>query len=202
MWGREVLVAPNPSDGESVQVWLPDGTWYDFWDDTKYAGDQVIEYNSPLGKLPLFVKAGSIIPMARPALSTSAIEKEMLVIHVYTGADAEFRLYDDDGSTEEYKTEKQFSLTLLQFRQANTKLTIGPTTGTYKSAPARRSYHLVFHGLPELIGMAVNGRKLPTFKSQNDALLAGEGKVWDEAGLLHVYLRSSSVWRRISVNAL
>ena len=59
------------------------------------------------------------------------------MIHVYTGADAEFLLYDDDGSTEEYKTEKQFSLTLFQFRQANTRLTIGPTTGTYKSAPAR-----------------------------------------------------------------
>lgn len=194
MWGQELLVAPNPSDGEAVQVWLPDGTWYDFWDDTRYAGGRVIEYNAPLGKLPLFVKAGSIIPMARPALSTSAIEKEKLVIHVYAGADTEFRLYDDDGSTEEYRNEKLFSLTLLQFRQANTRLIIGPATGTYNSAPARRSYHLVFHGLSGLIGISINGRKLPTFKSQNEAVIAGEGTVWDESeSMLHVYIRPSSV---------
>ena len=113
------------------------------------------------------------------------------------------RLYQlADNCQSQTRTEKQFSLTLLQFRQANTRLTIGPVRGAYKGAPARRSYHLVFHGLPELIGMAVNGRKLPAFKSQNDALLAGEGTVWDEAGLLHVYIRSSAVWQRISVNAL
>jgi alpha-glucosidase (family GH31 glycosyl hydrolase) len=202
MWGRELLVAPNPSDGEAVPVWLPNGTWYDFWDDTKYLGDRVIEYKAPIGKLPLFVKAGSIIPMVPPALSTSAIERDKVVIHIYTGGDAEFRLYDDDGITEEYRVERQSRLTPIQFRQANTSLTIGPVTGTYKGAPERRSYHLIFHGISGLVSMEVNGRKLPTFKSENDAAAAGEGTVWDEARkMFHVYIRPSSVWHRISVKS-
>ncbi len=52
--------APNASDGGVVPVWLPKGTWYDFWNDTKYSGDRVINYNASIGNLPLFVKAGSI----------------------------------------------------------------------------------------------------------------------------------------------
>jgi alpha-glucosidase (family GH31 glycosyl hydrolase) len=202
MWGRELLVAPNPSDGEAVPVWLPEGTWYDMWDDTKYLGDRVMTYTAPIGKLPLFVKAGSIVPMVPPALTTSAIEKDKLVIHVYTGSDSEFRLYNDDGITEHYRLEREFTITPLQFRQAQMSLTIGSDMGTYRSAPPRRSYHLVFHGLSGLMAMAVNGRKLATFKSENDAIIASEGTVWDEAGkLLHVYIRSSSVRQRISVKA-
>jgi alpha-glucosidase (family GH31 glycosyl hydrolase) len=202
MWGRELLVAPNPSDGEAVKVWLPKGTWYDIWDDTKYSGDRVIKYNAPIGKLPLFVKAGSIIPMAYPALTTAAIEKDKLVIHVYAGGDAEFYLYDDDGTTEKYKTEKQFSLTPLKFRQANTSLAIGPVTGTYKGAPVRRSYHLVFHGLSRPISMTVDKKRLPRFKSENEAVAAGGGTVWDETGKrLHIYIKPTSIRQPISVRS-
>ena len=58
---------------------------------------------------------------------------------------------------------------------------------------------VIFAGL---MVMAVNGRKLPTFKTENDAVTAGEGTLWDEAGkMLHVYIRSSSVRQRLSVNA-
>ncbi len=202
MWGRELLVAPNASDGGVVPVWLPKGTWYDFWNDTKYSGDRVINYNASIGNLPLFVKAGSIVTMAHPALTTSAIEKDKLVIHVYSGADAEFRLYDDDGITEQYRLGREFTLTLLKFRQASMSLTISPEIGTYKNAPGRRSYELVFHGLSGLIGMAINGRRLPTFKSEGDAVTAGGGTVWDEDGkMLHVYISPTSVRLRISVEA-
>lgn len=108
MWGKEFLVAPNCSDNSNVLVWLPKGTWYNFWNDEQIKGDRIIDFPAPVGKLPLFVKEGSIIPMANYALSTAAIKNDSLSIHVYPGKDAAFTLYEDDGISENYlnKNEK------------------------------------------------------------------------------------------------
>ena len=88
MWGKEMLVARNCSDGgNSVSVWLPKGNWYYFWDDKKYAGDKTESISAATGVVPAFVKEGAIIPMAPFAKSTFFIPKDNLLVHAYTGAD-------------------------------------------------------------------------------------------------------------------
>jgi alpha-glucosidase len=111
MWGKEMLVAPNCSGAYAdVKVWLPKGKWFDYWNDSVYNGDQVISYPSPVGRLPLFVKAGAIIPMEPYALSTAFIPNDSLTIHVYKGADGSFELIEYDGQTEAYtKGESRFT---------------------------------------------------------------------------------------------
>jgi alpha-D-xyloside xylohydrolase len=80
----------------SRQVYLPAGKWYDFYTNEEYQGGQYITADAPLDKIPLFVKAGAIIPRAETALST-AEQNGDLIIHVYSGADGEFTYYNDSG---------------------------------------------------------------------------------------------------------
>jgi alpha-D-xyloside xylohydrolase len=104
MFGPAFLVAPVTEQGQTKRpVYLPAGTaWYDYWTNQRYEGGQTIEVDAPINRMPLFVKAGSIIPMGAAVQSTA--EKQALEsIRVYPGADARFTLYDDDGTTNAYR---------------------------------------------------------------------------------------------------
>jgi alpha-D-xyloside xylohydrolase len=145
MWGDEILVAPNCSAGESVSVWLPPGRWVGFWEDSTVAGGQTITAPAPGGKLPLFVKMGAVIPMAEPALSTSSLRKDTLVVHVYAGENGAFTLYEDDGRSERYR-KGESRTTRFTWSDGSGTLFVDPASGTYAGAPAARAYIVVIHG--------------------------------------------------------
>jgi alpha-glucosidase (family GH31 glycosyl hydrolase) len=123
MLGPDFLVAPVTDQGvTSREVYLPAGTdWYNYWTNEKLHGGQTVTVNAPIDTLPLFVKAGSILPLGVPVLSTNdpqALEK----LRIYPGADASFTLYQDDGKT--YNYEKGDSkITHLRWNDAAGKLT-------------------------------------------------------------------------------
>ncbi len=203
MWGREFLVAPNCSDSSNVAVWLPKGTWYDFWNDSLYAGGREFDYTSSIGRLPLFVKTGSIIPMAFPALSTTLIQKDKLILHVYEGANGTFTLYDDDGISELYRTKKEMRTTQFVFNQASLTFSVGAAVGTFKDAPSERTYRVVFHGLTRRICFEVNGKRLSLFTSDREAIAAGEGCVWDkEKRCISIFLKTMPVERPILIKSV
>ncbi|SFK70299.1 DUF5110 domain-containing protein, partial [Caulobacter sp. UNC279MFTsu5.1] len=84
-------------------VYLPAGAdWYDYWTGQKVAGGQTIRVHAPIDTIPLFVRAGSIIPMGAPIQST-ATPQAINAVKVYPGRDADFTLYDDDGVTNAYE---------------------------------------------------------------------------------------------------
>jgi len=124
MFGKAIMVAPVVNQGQTKRnVYLPEGSdWYDFWTNELYSGGQVIEAEAPLDRLPLYVKAGSIIPMGNDILST-AQKQDILDILVYPGADAEFVLYDDDGVTYNYE-EGEFREIKIRWNDADKALTI------------------------------------------------------------------------------
>ena len=158
MWGPGLLVAPNCSDRDNVTVWLPGGSWFDFWDDTRTAGGVTINYKAPGGKLPLFVKTGSILPMAEPALSTSLVHRDTLILHVYTGANGTFTLYEDDGRSEGYRTGAS-AMTQMTYTERDATLSIAPQAGGYAGSPLRRIYLVVFHGLSRAMSAEINGMR-------------------------------------------
>ena len=86
------------------RCYLPSGCdWYDFWSDEKYQGGQWITVDAPIDSIPVFVKAGSIIPTEKADLEyTGQITEEPLEILVYPGADGEFILYEDSGDSYDY----------------------------------------------------------------------------------------------------
>jgi alpha-D-xyloside xylohydrolase len=123
MFGPAFLVAPVTEQGAtSREVYLPAGTdWYNYWTNERVKGGQTITVSAPIDTLPLFVRAGSILPLGAPVESThekQAIEK----IRVYPGANASFTLFSDDGTTYAYE-KGAGSVTHLRWEDAAGKLT-------------------------------------------------------------------------------
>jgi alpha-D-xyloside xylohydrolase len=113
MFGPAFLAAPVLDQGRtSRRVYLPAGTdWYDWWTNTRFSGGQWIEASAPIEKMPLFVRAGSIVPLGEPIPNTMT-RQALSEIRVYPGANASFTLYDDDGVTNAYKSGGGRSATL------------------------------------------------------------------------------------------
>jgi alpha-D-xyloside xylohydrolase len=104
MLGPAFLVAPVLDQGVTERrVYLPKGTdWYDWWTDRKYAGGQWITASAPIERIPLFVRAGSIVPIGAAVPNTS-VRQPLAELRVFPGADGSFALYDDDGVTNAYR---------------------------------------------------------------------------------------------------
>jgi alpha-glucosidase (family GH31 glycosyl hydrolase) len=103
LWGKDMLIAPVFEKGAtSREVYLPKGDWYDWWTNDKLAGGQTVKRAVTLTDMPIYVKAGAIIPFDPIRQYTAEPVKEPTTIKVYKGADGDFTLYKDDGISEEY----------------------------------------------------------------------------------------------------
>jgi alpha-D-xyloside xylohydrolase len=104
MFGPALLVAPVTEQGvESREVYLPAGSdWYNYWTNEKVAGGRTIRVAAPIDTIPLFVRAGSIIPLG-VAIQNTSTAQALAEVRVYPGRDAEFTLYDDDGVSYDYE---------------------------------------------------------------------------------------------------
>jgi alpha-glucosidase (family GH31 glycosyl hydrolase) len=124
MFGPALLVAPVTEPGrESRQVYLPAGhDWYNFWTNERIKGGQTVTAAAPLDTIPLFVTAGSILPLGADVQNTST-PQAIKEIRVYPGRDADFTLYDDDGVTYDYETGKG-RLTRLHWDDSQRRLDV------------------------------------------------------------------------------
>ena len=122
MFGPAFLVAPVSEQGATHRsVYLPAGCdWYNFWTNERIKGGQTIHANAPIDTIPLFVRAGSIIPLGTSILSAQQ-KQEIASVRVYLGADGSFTLFSDDGNT--YSYEKGVSsVTTLHWDEATHQL--------------------------------------------------------------------------------
>ena len=104
LWGRDILVAPVTEKGAtSRKVYLPRGTWYDFWTEERIEGGREINRTVDLSTLPLYVRAGTILPMGPIQQYTGEKTDGSLGLRVYAGADGGFTLYEDDGVSFGYR---------------------------------------------------------------------------------------------------
>jgi alpha-glucosidase/alpha-D-xyloside xylohydrolase len=123
MFGPAFLVAPVTDQGVTQRtVYLPAGCdWYNYWTNERLKGGQTVTVQAPIDTLPLFVRAGSIVPMGS-AVSSTAEKQRIEAVRVYPGADASFTLFSDDGTT--YGYEKGGGMiTTLHWDDAAHKLT-------------------------------------------------------------------------------
>ncbi|MFP4488288.1 MAG: TIM-barrel domain-containing protein [Bacteroidales bacterium] len=127
LWGEDMLVAPVYEKGATERrLYLPEGLWYDWWNNDKHEGGRYITRSVNLDIMPLFVKAGSIIPFDPQRQYTSQTVDESLEIRVYKGADGSFTLYEDDGISLDYLENKGFSLTEFRWDDSARTLTVSP----------------------------------------------------------------------------
>ncbi len=144
MFGNAMLIAPITQVAvTNWNVYLPQGAgWYDYWTGKRYTGGQSINAAAPQDKIPVFVKAGAIIPMAKAMQYTSEKPWDSLEIRIYRGANGSFSLYEDEGDGYNYE---KGSHTLIPFKwddKAKT-LTIGARAGTYPNYLKSRTFNIV-----------------------------------------------------------
>ena len=137
MFGPAFLVAPVTEQAQTEKsVYLPAGAdWYNYWTNEKLTGGQWIKVAAPVDQIPVFVKAGSIIPMGADIQST-ATKQSIASIKVYPGKDADFALYDDDGVSYDYEKGKGAVTTTLHWNDATGTLSATGDKALAKSAPS------------------------------------------------------------------
>jgi alpha-D-xyloside xylohydrolase len=152
MFGESLMVCPVvepmyydkngvPIEGSSKtrEVYLPKGCWYDFWTNKYYEGGQTIIADAPIDIIPLFVKAGSILPMAQFMQYVDEMPNAPIKLYVYTGKDTEFELYEDEGNSYRYE-EGEYAITKLVWDDKNQELVIGEPIGYYKGMTGNREF--------------------------------------------------------------
>jgi len=126
LWGRDLLVAPVVAKGATERkLYLPEGDWYDFWTNEKPAGKREVTRKVDLATMPLYVRAGAILPLDPVRQYTAQTTDEPTTVRVYPGKDGEFRLYDDDGKSLDYAKGK-FTWTRLKWDDKAKRLSIEP----------------------------------------------------------------------------
>jgi alpha-D-xyloside xylohydrolase len=135
MFGPAFLVAPVTEQGQTAKdVYLPAGSdWYNFWTNEKLSGGRWVQVAAPIDQIPLFVRAGAIVPLGADIQST-ATRQAIAEIRVYPGKDGEFALYDDDGVSYDYEKGKG-TLVRLQWNDASGRLSVSGDGELSRKAP-------------------------------------------------------------------
>jgi alpha-D-xyloside xylohydrolase len=143
MFGPAFLVAPvTEHKARSRKVYLPAGSsWYDFYTGRSIGGGQSVDAAAPYERMPLFVRAGSIVPIGPAVQYTSENLDGPITLHVYAGADGAFDLYEDDGASNGYQR-RQFTRIPIRYDEEAGALTIGARTGAYPGMPATRTFNV------------------------------------------------------------
>jgi alpha-glucosidase len=153
--GPNILVAPTESNRELVKVYLPEGEWYYLFDGKKYKGNTEIVVDSPLHKLPIFIKGGAVIPMQKTVQNTS-VKTDELILHIYDGDNSQFDFYQDDGETFDYQN-GAFAKRSILLEGKKKKITITATEGNYTSS--YKKIKLVLHGFDQVAEMVIHNQK-------------------------------------------
>jgi alpha-D-xyloside xylohydrolase len=140
MFGPAFLVNPVYELGaKSREVYLPAGTqWFDFYSGKSYDGGQTIDADAPLDRMPLFVKAGSIVPTGPEIQHTDEIINADVTLNVYVGEDGNFELYEDDGRSYGYE-KGEWSRIPITYSEETGQLTIGERVGSFPGMSVQRN---------------------------------------------------------------
>ena len=129
----------------SRHLYLPQGEWYDFWSGSTKEGPCDLDAPAPLSRIPLYVRAGSIVPMGPDVQYAEQDRDGPIELRVYPGADGEFTIYEDEGNTYAYE-KGAYATVPVHWNDAIRTLTIGDRKGTYDGMPAKRTFRIVFVG--------------------------------------------------------
>jgi alpha-D-xyloside xylohydrolase len=144
MFGPAFLVAPVTTyQARTRAVYLPKGAaWYDFWTGKAAAAGARVEAPAPYDAIPVFVRAGSIVPFGPELQYTGEKAADPLTLYVYDGANGAFTLYEDQGTTYDYE-KGAFSQIPIKWDQASGTLTIGKRLGSFPEMLKERTIQVV-----------------------------------------------------------
>ncbi len=140
LWGRDILVAPVVEKGaKSRRVYLPAGNWFDFWTEKKLSGGRWIERAVDLQTMPLYIRAGAVIPIDPVRQYTEEKLTRPSMLAIYPGTDGSFAMYDDDGSSLDYKRDVATWIR-LRWKDRSRTLSIEPDPRTKSKFIVQRQF--------------------------------------------------------------
>lgn len=143
MFGPAFMPCPvSEYKARARDVYFPEGGWYDFYSGRYIPGNRTLTVDAPYGRIPLFVRAGSIVPVGPSMEWSDEKPADDIRLFVYPGADAQFTLYEDDGLTYGYE-KGQYATIPVRWDDASRVLTIGPREGTFPGMLSERSFTVV-----------------------------------------------------------
>lgn len=155
IFGRDFLVAPITEENlpglnrGKVHVWLPEGTYIDFFTGMIYSGGKELDMYRDIHSIPVLVKAGAIVPFTEEIQGEKFLKNpDSLCIRVYAGAGGSFVLYEDDNETNAYLTGDSVA-TKMEFCWKNGSFTVFPAEGNRALIPEKRSYTVKFFGVED-----------------------------------------------------
>jgi len=175
MFGPAFLVNPvteqlysgeNAASGKHTrEVYLPAGTaWYDFWTGKKYNGGNKMEVDVPIETMPLYVKAGSIIPMGQHMQYATEKPADVMELRIYTGANGEFKFYEDENNNYNYEKGSYATFKFI-WNDRSRQLSISDTRGDFPGMLKKRTFNIVLvkgsHGSDE--GITVKADKTVSY---------------------------------------
>ncbi len=144
LFGPSLLVSPVTEPGATVRhMYLPTATWYDFWSGASIKGGRAIDAAAPLERLPLFVRAGAILPLGPEVQFAADKPGDPLEIRIYRGADGDFTLYEDENDTYNYEM-GAYATIGFHWDDAKQTLTIGERKGAFPGMLKDRTFRIVF----------------------------------------------------------
>ena len=169
-WGEEMIVAPVLSMGQLERtIILPDGYWINYWTNEVYRGNTSIDVEAPLERVPLFIKAGSFIPMIPSINSTSELIQDTLLLRYYphkSNPVSDYTMYTDDGETPE---PEEFQLLHFEGRinGTNAVIKLSKEGDDYEGAPEERFVQLQVVNIEDApTGININGEALQMLGSR------------------------------------
>jgi len=144
LFGDSLLITPVTEPHATTRaVVLPDSdNWVDFWSGKTHRGGQAITVDAPLDRIPILVKAGSIVPMG-PVIQSASKHQDPLDIRIYGGKDASFELYEDSGDGYAYEHAERATIR-FQWDDRRRVLLIGDRSGSFPGMLTKRTFHIVF----------------------------------------------------------
>jgi len=137
-WGPDMIVAPVTEKGAtSRRVYLPKGAWHDFWTEARVAGGREIDRAVDLETMPIYVRAGAVLPLGPVRQYTSEPTSDPLALVIYPGTDGASSLYEDDGRSFDYRTGAWMKIA-MSWHDARRRLSLRLAAGSRMLAPARR----------------------------------------------------------------
>jgi alpha-D-xyloside xylohydrolase len=144
LFGPALLVNPvTEYRARSRSVYLPPAAWYDFWTGKRLAGGRTVQAAAPYDRIPVYVRAGSILPMGPDLQYTDEKPADPITLVVYTGGNGRFSLYEDDGASYGYERGESARIPLRWDERSRT-LIVGRREGAFPGMLARRSFQVVF----------------------------------------------------------
>jgi alpha-D-xyloside xylohydrolase len=151
---EQLYTASGAAKPKTRKVYMPRATWYDFWTGKTIAGGKTIDAGSPINILPLYVKAGSIVPMGPEVEYATQNTSKPTELRIYPGADGHFTVYEDENDN--YNCEKgRYAIFTISWNDKLHQLSISETKGLYAGMPKQRTINIILvsedHGTGGLV---------------------------------------------------